>query len=201
ITFDGYYREETLDAVTGKTEIVTKLFNKQIVAFDDKPGKNSFIAISAHVAEYGRFHLWKIIKGLGRDKALYCDTDSVKIRKRDLKFIRSALDQYELGALKVEEESKTLTLYGPKDYETESTVKLKGVPRHAVKLEDGKYRYTHFPRQDTHLRRQITRYFITTPMEKKLKRTYTKGKVLKDGRVIPITLSEPLPPSLLRPLF
>lgn len=197
ITFDGYYREEILDAVTGKTEILTKLFNKQIITFDEVTGKNSFIAISAHVAEYGRFHLWKIIKGLGRDKALYCDTDSVKIRKQDLKYIRTGLDPFTLGALKVEDESDTLILHGPKDYETEKSVTIKGVPRHAVKVEEGRYRYTHFPRQDTHLRKQITRFFITTPMEKKLERKYTKGKVLKDGRVIPITLNEALPPSLL----
>ena len=200
ITFDGYYREETFEAVTGKTEILTKLFNKQIITFDDKTGKNSFVAISAHVSEYGRFHLWDIIKGLGTDKALYCDTDSVKIRARDLKYIRTALDPFALGALKVEDESDNLTLYGPKDYETEKSATIKGVPKKAVKLEQGKYRYTHFPRQDTHLRRQITRYFITTLMEKKLQRRYTKGKKLPDGRVVPITLSEPLPPSLLQPL-
>ena len=198
ITFDGYYREETLDAVTGQTEILTKLFNKQIVQFGSETSKMSFVAISAHVTEYARFHLWRLIKAIGVDRVLYCDTDSVKIRKRDLPQVKAKIDQYELGALKVEDEAEKLILHGPKDYEMGDIIKIKGVPKRAILTEAGNYAYTHFPRQDTHLRKQITRYFITTPMEKTLKRTYTKGKVLKSGKVIPITLAEPLPPSLLR---
>lgn len=197
LTFDGYYREEVLDAVTGRTEILTKLFNKQVIQFDEQPAKNSFVAISAHITENARFHLWRIILAIGRDKVLYCDTDSIKIRKSDLSYVKDKLDQYELGALKVEEESKRLILYGPKDYETDKDIKIKGIPKDHTITKDGKYKYTNFPRQGTHLRKQVDRYYITEPIEKKLERIYTKGKVLKDGRVVPLTISDPFPPSLL----
>jgi len=197
VTFDGYSREETIDLVTGEKETVTKLMNKIIIEYGTMPARNSFVAIAAHVTEYARFHLWNIIKGIGRDRVLYCDTDSVKIRKKDLKHVKYKIDPYELGALKLEEEFEYFRIYGPKDYETEHTVKLKGVPPNAEKIEEGKYKYLMFPRQETHLRRQITRYFIAKPVIKKLDRKYTKGKVLDNGKVVPITLNETLPPSLL----
>jgi hypothetical protein len=197
ITFDGYFREETPDLVTGETEIVTKLMNKITIQYGTMPARNSFVAIAAHVTEYARFHLWNIMKGIGFDRVLYCDTDSVKIRKRDLKHVKHKIDQHELGALKLEEEFEYFKIHGPKDYETENTVKVKGVPGHAEKIDESVYKYTAFSRQETHLRRQITRYFIAQPTVKVLKRTYTKGKVLKSGKVVPITLRENAPPSLL----
>lgn len=190
MTCDGYWREETLDLVTGKTEIVTKLFNKVFIEWGEETAKNSFVAISAHVTEYARMLLWKIIKDIGIEKVLYCDTDSIKIRKRDLRFVQHPIDNFMLGALKVEDEFKQFTIHGPKDYETEKECRIKGVPRHATKISDNKFQYTNFPRQDTHLRKKITRYFITEPMIKELNRTYTKGQVDETGRVTPFELSD-----------
>lgn len=194
LTFDGYYREEVFDSVTGKVEIVTKLFNKQIVQFDTKPARNSMVAISAHVTEYARFHLWEIIKSVGRNRVLYCDTDSIKIRKKDLRHVKNRLDEYELGALKKEEVSRRLILYGPKDYETDKSIKIKGIPKEHTITKEGKFKYMNFPRQATHLKQGVDRYYITEPIEKRLTRIYTKGNVSKDGKVTPITLEEPCPP-------
>jgi len=190
VTFDGYSREETLDMVTGKSEIVTRMLNKIIVQWGDEISDKSFVAIAAHVTEYARFHLWRIIRDIGVDHVLYCDTDSVKIRKSDLHRVKYKIDPYELGALKVEEEFEKFTIYGPKDYETENIVKMKGVPSSAIQNADGTYSYTYFPRQETHLRRRITRYFITKQMNKKLERHYTKGRVLDNGRTAPYRFSE-----------
>ena len=194
LTGTGYYREEILDAVTGKMEIVTKLFNKQIIQYDKVPGKNSFVAISAHVTEYARFVLWRAIKAIGRSKVLYCDTDSMIIRKCDLRDLSINIDPQELGAWKIEKQAPSLILYGPKDYVMGKIIKHKGVPKDAVKIKEGVYKYIQWPRQDTHLRRQITRYFITVETTKTLKREYDKGLVLKNGKVRPFFLTEFLTP-------
>ena len=196
ITFDGYSREETYDAVTGKTEIVTKLFNKLFVQWGEQTAKTSFVAISAHITEYARFHLWKIIKDIGTKRVIYCDTDSLKIRQKDLKRLTYPIHAYDLGALKIENKTYCLVIYGPKDYHTEDEKRLKGVPNKALRHGRNIFIYTNFPRQDTHLRKQVTRYFIAKPMTKTLKREYTKGQVSSSGVVTPFQLSLEPPPSM-----
>ncbi len=190
ITFDGYYRQEIPDLVTGKVEIVTKLFNKLFIQYGEIPSKTSFAAIAAHITEYARLYLWDIIKGLGVNRVLYCDTDSIKLRKSDIGKIKHELSESILGALKLEDESERLTIYAPKDYATEKKEVIKGVPKNAVKVSDNEYHYDQFRKQSTHLRGQITRYFIVQPVKKVLKRDYRKGEVLKSGKVKPFVLSD-----------
>ena len=190
ITYSGYERTETKDLVTGKTEITIRMLNKFMIIYGEETGRRALVAVSAHVTENARLHLWNIMKDIGIGKILYCDTDSVKIRKADLRHVKCEIADGKLGALKLEEEFKKFHIYGPKDYETENVTKIKGIPPHAEKVEDGVYKYTSFARQATHLDKQITRYYITTPMVKRLKRVYTKGKTLDDGTTRPITLSE-----------
>ncbi|MBA7636509.1 hypothetical protein ES703_44129 [subsurface metagenome] len=190
ITYSGYERTETKDLVTGKIEIMVRMLNKLTIFYGEETGGRSLVAVSAHVTENARLYLWNIMKDIGIRKILYCDTDSIKIRKSDLKHVKHEIAENILGALKLEETFKRFHIYGPKDYETENVVKIKGIPPHAEKVEDGVYKYTSFTRQATHLDKQITRYYITIPMVKRLKRVYTKGKTLEDGTTRPITLSE-----------
>lgn len=189
-TFDGYYRKEITDLVTGKKEIITKLFNKTFIEWGEEIGKNSFIAIASHVTEYSRFYLYKLMKQAGLNNVLYVDTDSLKIRKKHRKYVGDYIDENRIGGLKVEDTFKKFTIYGPKDYETDNHKVMKGVPKRAEKIADNKYRYIGFLKQDSHLRKEVTRYFITQEVEKTLKREYNKGIVLPDGRVIPFKLSE-----------
>jgi DNA polymerase type B, organellar and viral len=189
ITYDGYYREEVLDLTTGKKNIITKLFNVCVEQWGEKTAKNAFVAIAAHVTEYGRFTLWKILNAIGRDKVLYCDTDSVMIRKNDVQFIDYPINQTDLGALKKEQVYRTLILHGPKDYQTDKNMKRKGIPKNAEEIEPNKYQYTQWMKQDTHLRRQVEDRYITRTTIKTLKRKYEKGIVNADGSVDPFTFS------------
>lgn len=194
ITCDGYYREVVYDMVTGKEEIITKLFNKRFIVWGEEPAKTSLVAIAAHVTEYARFHLYRLMQKVGLERVLYTDTDSLKMRKSDYEVLLEDIDNHELGALKVEEEFRYFTIHGPKDYETEHHKKAKSVPAHAEKLAEGEYTYTMFPKQDTHLRQGVTRYFITKQTTKKLKRIYTKGVVHENGTVTPLKIKIPHEP-------
>lgn len=191
ITYDGYYREESLDLVTGKTEVVTKLFNKLFITYGEKTASNSFVAVASHVTDNARLLLYSLMRCVGLDNVLYCDTDSLKIRTVHEAKLSEWLDQYELGKLKAEDRSDTLDIRAPKDYATDNECKIKGVPKSSIELRPGTYKYTNFPRQTSHLRKQITRYYITVPITKTLKRKYTKGVVLASGVVRPLKLNVP----------
>lgn len=185
ITFDGYWREEVFDLVTGQTETITKLFNKRFVVFGHEPHPKAFVAIAAHITELSRFLLWDIISNTGLQRVLYCDTDSIKIRKKDAHYIKYKISPTELGALKNEGENTKLIIHAPKHYETENIIRMKGVPANATKIEDFKYTYDAFLGQDTHLRKKVDKYFIVRQTIKTLSTKYTKGQVLPNGKVIP----------------
>lgn len=190
IDYDGYNREEIYDLVTGKTETITQLFNTQTITYGSESTKNSMVAIAAHVTEYARFLLWKMIKTVGTDNMLYCDTDSLKIRRRHAHLLNQYLDESKLGMLKNEGEFNKFVIYGAKYYETEDYTKIKGVPKHAEKVGPYTYRYNQFMGQSSHLRLSINRWFKVTEVIKKAQPQYNKGRVLKGGKVRPFKISE-----------
>jgi len=188
VTFDGYYRIDTIDLVTGEKEIEYKMFNKRVIEYGQEDGKQSFPAIASHITEDARLLLWQIIESTGPEKVLYCDTDSIKIRKRDLKHVKHPVDFHELGALKVEDQFDRLEIIAPKCYITEKERVLKGVPKTALETDTGTFQYTTFLKQASHMKKRITRYFITQETVKTLNRNYDKGMVHADGKVTPFRL-------------
>ncbi|GAI23774.1 unnamed protein product, partial [marine sediment metagenome] len=182
----GYYREQTYDTITGKSETITKMFNKIWVTFGSELCKNSFVAISAHVTEYARFYLYNLMKIVGVNNVLYTDTDSLKIRERDLPKLKRYIHPRKLGKLKIESKFKNFTIYGAKYYQADDEIRIKGIPDNAEKIGEYKYRYTSFLKQATHLRSKITRFYITKSVVKTVEPFYNKGIVQSDGWIKPI---------------
>ena len=187
---EPYYRLETKDLVTGEKEIEYKLFNKVVRVTGKEVGKQSFIAISAHITEQARFELWEIMEQICLDRVLYCDTDSVKIRKSDLPRVTRQIDDRILGALKVEKETKRLELRGCKSYITETDRVIKGIPKKAVLVARNTYEFLSFPGQVTHMTDKETRAFRAKWTRRENRVFYDKGVVHRNGKVSPIVLSE-----------
>jgi len=191
-TDDGepYFRYEIFDATTGVRETRVVLMNMESAISGKRYSDNSFYAIPAHVTEAARMILWRLIEQAGYNRVLYCDTDSIKLRKTDLQRITYPMDQNRLGALKVEKEARKLAIYGLKDYREDDTVHIKGIPRQAVQVSPHVYRFTGWPRQSTHLRAKAIDYYITVDMQRELKRIYHKGTVDSKGRVHPLVFGQ-----------
>ena len=184
------YRMPYVDEVTGERGIEYKLMNRVIREMGREVGKNSLVAVAAHITEDARLLLDSIIRGIGRDRVIYCDTDSVKIRAADKKFVTHKIDPVELGALKIDETYERMTIYGPKSFVTEGKRVFKGVPKRSTKIGDLAFRYLSFQRQATHMKKGITDYFEVVPVEKEIRPNYDKGIVTTSGRVLPLTLRE-----------
>lgn len=199
----GYYRQEILDLVTGKTFVEYQLMNRRITIQGDEEGSNSLTTIAAHITEAARMKLWKLIETVGSQRVLYCDTDSLKLRERDVFRLDHLLHPTRLGALKVEKVSEALTIWGLKAYIEDGIRTIKGIPKRAVPDGDHTYTYTHFLKQATHMRQRVMNGVISETMRKRLKLEYQKGTVLKSGRVEPFhfgssgpAFEPPSPPSL-----
>lgn len=185
LSYEGYYREEILDLVTGHTEIEWKLLNKWVRLFGEEDTEQTFTAISAAITEQARMYLWSMIEPLYPDRILYCDTDSLKIRESDLAYLTAEVSDGKLGALKVEEKFNSLHIYGPKAYVTERSRVIKGIPKRAEQVGPVSYRYTGFFQQATHQRARLDSGSLTKEVVKTLWLKYDKGTVTADGRVIP----------------
>ena len=183
-----YSREIVFNLITGHNLIVTRMLNTQITQRMEGEGKNSNVAIAAHITENARLLLWGIIKQVGTDRILYCDTDSIKIRSSDLERVKYPKHKTLLGALKVEGTSKKLYIEGAKNYRTEKSRRIKGIPESAKEIAPGVFSYRWFAGQVTHLERNIKVGARVTNMTRTLTAKYTKGVVGKDGRVTPFRL-------------
>lgn len=183
---DGYTRYEIYDSTTGEREVRTLCMNVETISGQQAYSDKSFYAIPAHVTDHARLLLWSIIEEVGYRRVLYCDTDSVKIRKRDLARVSYPMHATDLGALKVERVSEELTIYGLKDYREGSLVHCKGVPHDAEEIAPGVFRFKAWLRQGSHLRRGAEDRYIVVDMSRALKRQYTKGRVLSSGEIVPL---------------
>lgn len=180
-----YYREEILDIRTNRLVIKTWLMNQQIVKYDEKEGKYSFVAIAAHVTENARMLLWKIMSEVGMDKILYCDTDSFKILQEHSYLVKHPIEPKILGALKIEDISHELKICGNKFYITEKNKKIKGIPKNAIEVEPGVFEFFSWPKMTAHLREGIITGYNRKKVQRRVSMKYDKGVVQKNGIITP----------------
>jgi hypothetical protein len=183
--FTGVSREYILDATTGERWIEYAIMGTLVRIFGEEDTPNTFVAIAAHVTEYARLKLAALIQRIGWERVLYCDTDSIVIRKSDLPHLRLTLDSQKLGSLSLDKETRHLCIHGCKDYETDTGRKTKGIPKRAEQLSGNQYRYLQFDRLITHQRGGVEDGVKTRYVTKTLSGRYDKGIVGSNGRVSP----------------
>ena len=181
----GFFRRKEIDASTGVTWMHTGMFGKEILQYGEIDGRNSFTGVAAHVTEYARFTLWDFFNRADRDRVLYCDTDSLVLRERDLLDCDFSLDPQLLGSLDLDRRTQRLVLYNPKDYATDTGRKTKGIPKDAEQTGPHSWQYEQFKRLATHQREGVTEGFLSCKTEKTINLSYDKGIVLPDGAIVP----------------
>ncbi len=185
-----YTREDVYSMIREKTVTITHLMNQRVLQYQEGEGENSNVAIAAHITENARFVLWDLIQKTGPGQVLYCDTDSIKIRKKDMGPVKDLVIPLKMGALKIEDESDTLLIEGAKNYRTEKYRKIRGIPHKAEEIKPGVFTFESFVRQVSHLRTgQITGAQVKT-ITRTLRHKYDKGNVAHDGGVTPFLLGD-----------
>ncbi len=183
VSDDGYFRNQVYDMATHAMMITTRLFHRETVTQGDEIVPNAVVSIPAHITEYGRMLQYEIQEKVGRNSVLYCDTDSVFIPDPGKNPLSYPVDQTRIGALSKKWSTTMLRIYGCKDYETDDTIVLKGVPASAEKIGPRTWRYTFWPGQRTHLAEQIDDRYIQRVVVKRAERPYDKGSVSAEGVV------------------
>ena len=173
------------DPKTRKYTVRIPWGGKVFLEEDDLPSRYTFYPIAAWVTSYGRLRLWELIKKAGKGHVFYCDTDSLIVDEEGLKNLRDEIAPGVPGKLRVEREAKEVVIYGPKDYEVDGESVMKGIPRWAIEVERGRWRFLAFERAKTRLRRGIGEGVPEVQRERKRRGTYEKGQVRDEGWVDP----------------
>jgi len=180
-----YLHREIWDSVYGGWWSETHLMNKIVMTHPGGEGHHSFPGIAAHITENARLELWQLIRSIGRENVLYCDTDSVMIRAADLDKVAAKLNDTVPGALKLQSRFKGLQIDGLKNYRTDQERHIKGIPAAAVELSPGVFEYDSFQGQTACLNDGRLTGVKITPVTRRLTYRYDKGQVDKDGKVTP----------------
>jgi hypothetical protein len=144
--------------------------------------------IAGAVTANARAYLWRLISYAGVRNVFYVDTDSLIVNIRGYHNLTSYLDLNRLGYLKLEGLSDKLMIYSAKDYIFGDEVKVKGVPKTAVKLSDNSWKYEQFRGAKTWMSDGMGSGVQVYTRIKERKSVYDKGIVLPDGKVLPLWL-------------
>lgn len=98
-------------------------------------GRDTLVAIPAHVASYARVKLWHWIVEAGFENVFYVDTDSLIVNRKGLDRLRHHIKPKSLGGLRLIGQSTSLYIRAPKWYRFGSEVKRAGVSNRARSIE------------------------------------------------------------------
>ncbi len=151
---------------------------------------NSFPAISSEVSANARMYLWRLIEKAGRENVYYCDTDSLIVNLKGLRNLIDLINPYKLGYLKIVKTSQNLEIRNVKDYTFDNEVKIKGIRKNALQIDDYTYLQSQFYGLRSLLRKKCLNCIIERKVFKVLKRAYYKGWVKDNGQVVPFNLDK-----------
>lgn len=147
----------------------------------------SFPAISGAVTSYAREYVRNIQEMIGRKNLLYTDTDSFFVNERGKQILERAnlIDNEALGKLKSKTVSKSMIIHGPKDYETDSEVKRKGVRAKAKEIEKNVFQQDQWPGFKSLAKLGFPMEVEVKLIEKRLKRELLTLNVSNQGWTYP----------------
>ena len=150
--------------------------------------RDSHPAISAHVTAHARMQMWGLMQVAGQGNYYYCDTDSLWCNKKGYDNLSSYLDETKLGYLKVEGVSDNVIINGVKDYIFDNETRIKGVRAKARVIDNNTFEQDEFTTLKGLLRRGDLSAPVVSKVIKRLSRQYTKGQVMSDGLIVPLSL-------------
>ena len=153
-------------------------------------GFDSFVSIASHITADARMRLWKYFEIAGRDNVYYCDTDSMITNARGyLNCKRANVISDELGDLSLKGHTTKLEIYGAKDYVFDEDKVIKGIRKDATRIGESEFTQVRFEGMAGAIRNNRLNKMVISNVTKKLSRIYTKGDVMKDGKVAPFVLN------------
>lgn len=164
--------------------------------------QDAFPAIAGAVTSLARLYLDSLMRIAGRDEIYYTDTDSLVTSETGFNRLSSFIDKHRLGALKIEGVGD-IEINGLKNYKfachnanyvfdfDSPEVKLKGIRKDAIKVNDNTFRQIQFCTKASHMSKgHAPGSVVVEYIEKTISGEYDKGIVGANGIISPFVFSE-----------
>lgn len=184
-----------LGSIEGEGELYVVNNGLYLLKHTSKNAYDSFVAIASFITSYSRMLLIKYLLSAERENVYYCDTDSLVVNKIGYNNLLTTgfISESELGLLKIEDEGIG-SFYSPKFYDFNTERKCKGIKEGSLLLLENDIKTVHqvenWQRWKTDLSNGYNNEQIITLSPKQSNKIYTKGKVDKNGNVIPFLVNE-----------
>jgi hypothetical protein len=157
--------------------------------------RDSCPAVAATVTSYARCLLRGYQETAGQGHWYYSDTDSIWVD--DVGYFNllesGEVDFGVLGKLDVQGTYDWMVIHGPKDYETPTKTKLKGIKKNAVHLWDNSFVQLQFPSATVQLTKPNDAGVFVKTVAKTLRRQVDRAVVLSTGWTRPLVFPAELP--------
>lgn len=188
-----------LHAQTGKRQDIFKYGGKVHLVDTTLRAKDSFIAISAHITAHARMYLWQLMKLAGLRNVYHVATDSLTVNEAGYRNLQRAIHPYKPGTLKLKAMANTFSVKAPNDVVLGDDVKIKGISKNAVQVDDNTYIIEEWPKMTTLMKKGAVDGYYTRARRKVLARPDYFGVmgipnpsiVAKERRVRPRDLLTP----------
>lgn len=125
------------DTRTGQTTAMSQVGGTVLMSAGTQEWDQSQPAVTGYVTSVARVQLWRILQALPPRTALYADTDSVLVRRRDHDAL-AELAATDLGeGLRLKNIYRGARILGPRQLILDDKVRVAGVPTRAKRLPSG----------------------------------------------------------------
>jgi hypothetical protein len=156
--------------------------------------RDSFPAIMAHIAAYGRHHISTFADQAGREHVYAILSDGLIVDDIGYSSMSSCVKPDELGKLKLKLSGDEFEVLSDTEYRIADHVWRPGVKQNAVEVMDGVFVQHLDPNLTTLSRMGNTSDYVHRPATVHLKREIRTGTVLDSGWIAPLSISQPPPP-------
>lgn len=138
--------------------------------------RDSFLAIPAHVTSYARVKLWRLMVKAGLEHTYYLDTDSLIVDRVGLTSLWPEIQPEELGGLRLIQQTRSVTIRGPKWYSFGTRQRRSGLKASATEIEPDEFIQDEFRSANWALRHEFPCAAIVDEVRKSAPH---KGKIHK----------------------
>ena len=181
-----YLHQESRDATPRRMVAVNG------VAYEiDTSGEpeNALPSLAGYITSVARVWLYNLIKTVGRDNVVYCDTDGIIVNREGADRLEEARARGAMLPMEIKGAYRRVIAWGPQDVELDDTHVIKGLPSKATRTGPDTFELRHFTTwSEAMAAGRLDRVTVTTRTIR-YRRLYKRGWLLDDGRVWPLVLA------------
>jgi hypothetical protein len=155
---------------------------------ESEESSQSIPSIAASITANARVVLWQLMCEAGRENVYYVDTDSLLVNADGFQRLQGYIQPDALGGLRLEGTYRNIDIRASKDYVFGERTRRKGIAGNAVVITDTEFEQSHVKSVAAMFRSGDMSHATDRRVRKHLTRTYDKGIVQGDGRVMPLRL-------------